>query len=490
MISFYWHRRGRVVACLAACWGVLIGVQIITPLWYPTPDACSYLSIARSLASGEVPTNLGSRNLVFGIGYPVILCPAFWTSASPFLLVTSINAALAMAYVAGVIVWVRRFDATAWPIALMALGNAVVLAIFRRALSEPAFMAGLIWFVVCLPNPTIPVVRVRAVAASAGLLLVIVLIRPTGILFAFGWAVLLSLNVWRGVLSWRRAAALAAVVTVPAATALTINLAHGRAMEAHEKSLRWSNLEVFTRSEGAPVTGLSEGSIYRQCWEGLHVRIAEVGRLVVPGMFGAYAEDWWDPNLLVCLPLFALLWLGWVKLIGQQPDVFLVTFPLYFALHVYWPFNQAGRYFSPVLPLILLCLRSAPQLRPAWRLPLVRVLLVAHFCVAVGHWLLLDQPKALRQAQDWADVERLANSIRTQAATVQVTDGLTPVHLQLQFLLDRPVKNLLTSGNVDPEVRWLVIGSDDEAPAGFDTEVCTRRFRLLRRPHQSDQRVP
>src|SRR5262249_19109572 len=111
------------------------------------------------------------------------------------------------------------------------------------------------------------------------------------------------------------------------------------------------------------ITNQSEGSIYCQCLEGLHVRIAEVGQLVVPGMFGSYtrAEDWWDPNLLVSLPLFVFLWLGWVNLIRQQPDVFLVTFPLYIALYVYWPFNQAGRYFSPVLSVILLCLWSAPQ---------------------------------------------------------------------------------------------------------------------------------
>src|SRR5262245_59894295 len=114
---------------LLVCWALLVGVQVITPLWYTTPDTCAYLSLARSLASGEPPTNLGSRNLVFGIGYPIVISPAFLSGAAPFLLVTAINAALATAYLAGVVTWVRRRDAAAaWPVALIAVGNVVVLA--------------------------------------------------------------------------------------------------------------------------------------------------------------------------------------------------------------------------------------------------------------------------------------------------------------------------------------------------------------------------
>ena len=38
-------RTGRLGVWLFLCWAVLVGVQIVTPLWYATPDACSYLSI-------------------------------------------------------------------------------------------------------------------------------------------------------------------------------------------------------------------------------------------------------------------------------------------------------------------------------------------------------------------------------------------------------------------------------------------------------------
>ncbi len=138
---------------LLAGWAVLAAAQVITPLWYPTPDACGYLSIARSLASGAPPTNLGSRNLVFGIGYPLLIAPAFLLGAAPFLAVTAINAALAAAYLAGVVAWAwRREAAAAWPIALLAVGNVIVLALFRRALSEAAFLAALIGFVIVLPT--------------------------------------------------------------------------------------------------------------------------------------------------------------------------------------------------------------------------------------------------------------------------------------------------------------------------------------------------
>jgi hypothetical protein len=477
------RKVGRQSLWLLACWAVLAGVQIITPLWYPTPDACGYLSIARSLASGAPPTNLGSRNLVFGIGYPVVIAPAFLLSASPFLLVTAINAGLATAYLAGVVVWARRREAAAaWPVALIAVGNVVVLAMFRRALSEAAFMAALIWFVVLLPTFPGPVRR-RNLLAAALLLVALALTRPTGILFAAGWALLLALQVRAGTLTARRAGLLAAVVIVPAALALTAGLAYSRAMEARDNAFAWSNLDVFTRSGRAPGTEFPDGPIYQQCVEGLRVRVSEVGRLTIPGMFGSYgrAGDWRDPNLLVYLPLCALLAVGWWKSVRAAPDAYLLTFPLYFALHVYWPFNQAGRYFAPLLPLFLVCFWRALAVRPAWRLPLIRVLVAAHLAVALGHWLVFDRPMALRHARHWAEVSRLCEPIRAAGGAVQAAPGLDPVPLQLQFLLDRPVLTTPAAAPVAAEVCWLVLPSGAGPPEGFVPAAAAGPYQLLRR---------
>jgi hypothetical protein len=468
---------------LLICWAALVGVQIVTPLWYATPDACGYLSIARSLTSGEAPTYLGSRNLVFGIGYPTLIAPAFLFSATPFLLVTTINAALAAIYLAGVVTWARRHaGAAAWPIAIIAVANIVVLALFRRALSEAAFMAAMIWFVVLLPDfPRPP--RRRDLAAAAVLLIALVLVRPTGILFGAGWALVLAYRVRARTISFRRAVGQAAVVIVPAALILAAALAYSRAMEARENAVAWSNLDVFTRSARSPATDFPAGPLAMQCVEGLRVRISEVGRLTIPGMFASYgrAGDWRDPNLLVYLPLFVCLGAGWWKAVRRRPDAYLLTFPLYFALHVYWPFNQGGRYFAPLLPLFLLCFWRALDARPAWRWPLVRVMIAAHLAVALGQWLAVDRPAALRQARDWADIGRLSERMRTGRGVVQMSCGNDAAQLQLAFLLDRSVRSLPESAPVDADVGWLVLPSGAGPPDGFASEITSGPYQLLRR---------
>jgi hypothetical protein len=461
---------------------MLAGVQIVTPLWYATPDTCGYLSIARSLSQGKPPTNLGSRNLLFGIGYPALIAPAFLLSASPLLAVTAINAALATAYLAGVVTWARRHSAAAWPLALIAVGNAVVLALFRRALSESAFMAALMGLVVLLPKVPEPI-RWRSLLAAAALLVALVLIRPTGILFGAGWALLLAVEVRRGSVALPRAALLAAAVIVPAAVALASALAYSRAMEARKDAYAWSNLDVLTRSGRAPAADFPDGPLYAQCLEGLRVRVSEVGRLTVPGMSGCHgrAGDWRDPNLLVYGPLFVLLCVGWWRVVRRRPDAYVLTFPLYFALHVYWPFDQGGRYFAPLVPLLLLCFWRAMDGRAAWRVPLLRALVAAHLAVALGHWLVVDRPRALRQGCHWADVCRLSEPMRAVGGGVQTAPGLDHVQLQLQLLLDRPVRTAPASDAVDPDVYWLVLPSGAVPPEGFVTEATAGPYQLLRR---------
>ncbi len=464
-------------------WAVLALVQIISPLWYPTPDACCYLSIARSLISGSPPTNLGSRNLIFGIGYPLVISPAFLLDSTPFLFISAINAALAMLYVAGVLVWARRRAAVAaWPIALIAVGNAIVLAMFRRALSEAAFMAVLIWFLVLLPTFPGAIGR-RNLLAAAALLVALVLIRPTGILFAFGWTVLLALQVRAGGLTWRRALLGAAIVIVPAAAALTAGLVYSRIMMAHENAFTWSNLDVFTHSARSPATEVAGGSLGLQCLEGLRVRINEVGRLTIPGMFGSYgrAGDWRDINLVLYGPLFVLLWVGWWQSVRELPDAYLLTFPLYFAVHVYWPFDQAGRYFAPLLPLLLVCFWRALQPCARWRLPVIRALVAVHLLVALGHWLVLDRPRAVRDEQHWAEVAQLSEPIQSAGGTVQTAPSLDPVHLQLQFVLDRPVVNRPTAPPIADGVRWLVLPAGAAPREGFQSAAVAGPYLLLRR---------
>src|SRR6516164_5296324 len=129
-------------------WVVLAAVQIVSPLWYLAADSCSYLSIARSLAQGHGALNLGNPHLVYSVGYPLLISPLYHLSETPFLLLTAFHALAAALFVAGVYTWAKRLlPEAALPITLLSLGQVTVLSLFRRALSEAAFMPLLIWTV-------------------------------------------------------------------------------------------------------------------------------------------------------------------------------------------------------------------------------------------------------------------------------------------------------------------------------------------------------
>lgn len=90
-------------------WSLLVAVQVVSPLWYPTPDSCNYLSMARSIATEGTVTRLGTRNPMYGLGYPVLVSPVFLASEQPFLLLSLVHLGWAGLYVWGTYRWVRRY---------------------------------------------------------------------------------------------------------------------------------------------------------------------------------------------------------------------------------------------------------------------------------------------------------------------------------------------------------------------------------------------
>lgn len=461
-------------------WGLLVVVQIVTPLWYATPDTCVYLSMARSFAGTGHFTNLGGENLIFPVGYPVVISPAFLLAASPFLVVTAIHALLAAAYLAGAYRWVCRFaPEAALPIALLAVGNVIVLALFRRPLSEVAFMAAMIWLVNALASLHPTQTGWKPLLAASTLLTFLALIRPTGILFAAGLAVQLLVAIHRRQISKVRAGFVLLAVSLPAVTALTAFLAYDR-FASHGQT-GWTNLDVLARSPSQPTSDLPSASVAAQCLEGLRIRISEVGRLTMPGMFNAYGRNgtWLDVNMLVYLPLFVLLWFGWWRLVRRWSDAFAWTLPLYIALHIYWPFNQSGRYFAPLLPLMFLCFYFGLQGLGQWRLRALQTLVVAHLAVALGHWAFIDRPRALADERRWPEVEALARTIAAEGGTVRVGPQLGGTQFMLCYLLDRPVAGTPATDAPAPGMRWWVIPSEEQPSTGYTEHLLAGPYRLL-----------
>lgn len=462
-----------------ALWALLVLVQIVTPLWYATPDTCTYLSLARSFATTGHFTNQGGQNLIFPVGYPLLISPAYRLGTQPFLAITTIHAVLTTVYLAGVYVWVRRYAAeAALPIALLAVGNVVVLALFRRPLSEVAFMTVLIWLgnVLC---QVVPECSFKSVSGAAALLLLLALIRPTGIVLVGGVAVYLFVAFRHGQLSLRGAIGVFAALTVPALLGLASFLAYDRYLSGGATG--WTNLDVFTRSSTQPATEVLTDSLALQCLDGLRIRVSEVGRLTIPGMFNAYGDTWLDFNLLVYAPLFAVCCYGWVRLVRRGSDALAWTAPWYFALYVYWPFNQSGRFFAPLLPLLLLCIYLGLERLGRWRVQALGVLVAAHLAVALGHWRFVDWPRAVADAQRWPDVTALAHSIPPDSGAVQVAPRLGNTHFFLGYALDRPV----TIG-AEPKapVRWHIVPPQELPPTDFTVQQVVGPYRLL---HRSDQ---
>jgi hypothetical protein len=484
--AFPWRRirqvlRPRPALVWLVGWGVLLAAQVISPLWYPTYDSARYLSIARSAATAGRLTNLGSTHLVYGVGYPLLVSPVFQTGPFPFLLLSAVHAGLAALYLAGTYVWARRHvPEGAVPAALLAVANAVVLVTLRRALSEAAFLPVMIWAVNALsavPRSRRPW---RPLAAAALLLSLLAVIRQAGILFVAGFGVQLAAAAWRRELSWGRACLLTLAVGLPATAALGAMLAYDREMAARQGS--WSHLDVFTRSGAAEHAGQSGQSLPAQCLEGLRLRVGEVGRLTVPGMFNAYGDSrqWLNVNMLVYLPVCGLLVVGWWRFV-RRLDVFALTLPFYAGLYVYWPFDQSGRFFAPLLPLLLVCLWHALAGLGRRRLALLTVLLVLHTAVAAGYWLAVDRPRALAEARRWPDLRQLAKVIRAEPGPVQAGPGLGKTHFLLEYLLDRPVAWRESGQPAAADARWLVTAAGEPAVAGFRTRALVGPYRLLRR---------
>jgi hypothetical protein len=459
-----------------AGWGVLLAVQIISPLWYPGYDAVRYLSIARSAMGGHA-ANLGSPHLVYGVGYPLLISPVFLSGPFPFLWLSLLHAALAAVYAAGTYLWVRRQVAEAAVfIALLAVANSLVLVTFRRALSETAFLAVMIWTVNALSALSHRRAGWRLAPVAALLLSLLALIRQAGILFLAGFVVLLTIRAWRRELSWGRALLLSAGVGVPATAALTAMLAYDQATAARQGDP--SHLEILTRSAAGRAEH-PDWSLPAQVLEGLRLRLSEVGRLTVPGMANAYSDagNWLNLNFCVYLPLTGLLALGWWRF-ARRLDVFALTLPFYAALYVCWPFDQSARFFVPLLPLLWVCFWHALPALGRRRVALLGVLLVLHTAVALGYWLAVDRPRALAAHRLWPAVARLADVIRTDPGPVAVGSGLGKTQFLLEYLLDRPV---ISEGQEQAKVRWLVTGKDIPIESGFTPRAAVGPYRLWQR---------
>ncbi|HVX15039.1 MAG TPA: hypothetical protein VHC22_27860 [Pirellulales bacterium] len=424
--------QARPKAVLAAC-ALLLALQI-GPWWYSSVDSTAYLSMARSLARGTGPTNLGSPLLWYSPGYPLLLSPLFMTSERPFVLIAVFQWLLAVGLMLGVYRWGKRVEprAALWLAALTVVNHGFCIH-FRRPLSEAAFMCVLVWSINLLGTLTGTMRTPRfafRLAGCAVLLALVSAIRPVGIMLAPAFALWALREARECRWGWLRAIAATLVVAAGAAAPVALFVHHERALAAQLGGRSYA--DNFHDAARSPLESYSRG---------LQLCISDIGRVCIPGFFKTHAApgDWTDPNMVIHVPFFVLVCLGWWRWRGCANDLYAWYVPFYLLLIAAHAMDTGARLLLPLLPALLACAWFALQGTGERRRYVAAACLVVQLIVAGGYWLGVDLPRARRFGRQWPAVDNLVARITADPRPVVAMNLPGELERMLELALDHPV---------------------------------------------------
>jgi hypothetical protein len=443
---------------LLAAWALLLAAQV-GPWWYSSIDSTSYLSMARSLGDGTGPTNLGSPLLWYSPGYPALISPFFLLADRPFLWIAVLQWLLAVALMLGVYRWAGRSlpEAAIWIAGLTVINHGFWIH-FRRPLSEIAFMCVLIWAIEGLRELTIAARRARFAAiltAGAALVALLSIIRPVGIMLVPAFAVWACRERSSGRWPWRRT--LLATALVAAAGVLPVGwfVMHERSMVAQTGGR--SYLDNFDDAARSPWESYSRG---------VQLCVSDLGRVTIPGLFKSHGRpgDWTDINMLIHVPLFLLLCLGWRRWLERENSLFAWYLPFYLLLIAVHAMDTGARLLLPLLPALFVCLWYAGQRIGRGRQSLAVACLSAQLIVAGSYWLAVDLPRSRHYDRLWPAIDELASRIQDDPGSVMVSQLDGETELRLELALDGPVHR---QPDMLEQAQWLITPGDRDAPAGY-----------------------
>ena len=413
----WYEQRPALVLCLCA----VALATLIGPYWYATPDAAAYLSLARRVAHGAPAHAFGSPQPSFPLGYPLLIAPVFWFGDRPFLLISCMHWLLAVSFMLGVYGWLRRVTPEAAVLLTVGImANVNIWNLYRRTLSEVAFLPLLIWAInLCnhaLDDPDGR--RGTRLVMLATVLIALVATRETGLL-AVGAVVLTAALAHRRNVARPLFAIAAGAVSVGAALLLR-----------PERLTAVANAMRAAFDSPAGVAGLILDMARR--------RVIQLNQLTTPGMFNAYSDPpgWLDANLLAGAIVLVLAAVGWTRLFRRQRDTYLVFGPLYLGALVWWPYDGGARYLLPLGPLIAASAWEAlSALR--WRRVFTELVFVGHLVFTLGYWLRVDLPRGRECNAEWPAVEKLAQSTMITPATIAGLKLPSCVELELRLAIDQ-----------------------------------------------------
>lgn len=424
--------QSRPKRILLLC-ALLLAVQV-GPWWYSSIDSTGYLSLARSLARAGLPTNLGSPLWWYSPGYPALISPLFLLGDRPFLAISLGQWLLAVGFMLGVYRWAKSIvgDMAIWFAALVIVNHGFCIH-FRRPLSETAFMCFLIWAINALHGLGRSAGGARyglRLCGCAILLVALCAIRPVGIMLVPAFAAWSWVAARGQTISWYRAAIASLVVTLAASAPVAAFVAHERALAAELGGRSYA--DEFHDAAISPLESYSRG---------IQLCISDIGRVCIPGFFKSHGVpgDWTDPNMLIHMPFFALVCLGWRRWRQHGNDLYQWYLPFYVLLIAAHAMDTGARLLLPLLPALLVCVWFALPPARERRQVVIAASLAVQLIVAVSYWLAVDLPRARRFDRQWPAVKAMAGRLADDESP-QVTAELPgELKLMLELALDRPV---------------------------------------------------
>ncbi|MEZ6046515.1 MAG: glycosyltransferase family 39 protein [Planctomycetaceae bacterium] len=392
--------------------GLLLVVMQISPYWYATRDGAEYISVARSIGTTGEFLNYGSPRTKVPPVYPLLISPAWWTGARPWLVVSCLQAVWGLLFLGGAWLWIRRLlPQHATLLTGCMLVNTSFWFYYARTLKEVVFLALLMWTLWCLrklvdllqpvENKNYKLIFSWGICSTI-LFTLLCLTRYSAIVIAPGLFLMFLKQCWEQRSGWWQ------VIVVP----LLVSIVPVIALYAW---LRWDQQMAAIHGHGTYLAAWQEAgcSFLGRFNETLIRRTEDFGRLLLPGMFKSYSNQptWFDWNMLIFIPTIIVVLYGWWRLFRTTNDLFVMLFPFYLMLYIAWPYQQGSRFAVTLIPLAFACYWTGCRQLLRFGPLFLSLLFLLHLMASCSYWGLVDRPRAVEDSLLWKDVDQLAAHI-------------------------------------------------------------------------------
>lgn len=216
---------------------------------------------------------------------------------------------------------------------------------------------------------------------------------------------------------------------------------------------------------------------------GIHKRISDIGRLLVPGMFKTYStnESWLHVTMIFYIPIFIGIMFAWFKQIRTKSDMLLWGLIPYVMLHVvYSKYDDGARFLTPMLPVLMLLIWWFFGLYKSLQHWLILALFVAHAGVMIG-LAIHEQPKLVAIENQWQTAAKCAQFIKDDPGIAISLGDVNGLELQINVLANNNVyrkRKLKELALYNP--RWIIRRQSDTPIPQYSIVWSDDQFQLLK----------